>query len=227
MRGKLRPEQLAHLQAFVSEVYETEHPVVRVHPETGEPALLLGGFAQRLVGHSLSRVSGPDPDPSGLCHTPENIVRWHWQEGDVAIWDNRATQHYAIADYADQRRRMQRVTTAGIPVVGLDGRIEPGSPGGRQPLLPRSLNRPWACITTHRVRDVGILRTNAPNRTSACSVPRQSSGDRVESPCALSKRSVHSRLSGRPRWYPWANRQPSARSPRSWTGFSTPSPIVS
>ena len=123
MRGTLRPEQLAHLQAFVSEVYETEHPVVRVHPETGEPALLLGGFAQRLVGHSLSESVDLIRILQAYVTRPENIVRWHWQEGDVAIWDNRATQHYAIADYADQRRRMQRVTTAGIPVVGLDGRV--------------------------------------------------------------------------------------------------------
>ena len=122
MRGKLRTEQLAHLQAFVSEVYETEHPVVRVHPDTGEPALLLGGFAQRLVGHSLSESVDLIRILQAYVTRPENVVRWHWQEGDVAIWDNRATQHYAIADYGGQRRRMQRVTTAGIPVVGLDGR---------------------------------------------------------------------------------------------------------
>ena len=123
LKGKLSPERLAHLQAFVSEVYETEHPVVRVHPETGEPALLLGGFAQRLVGHSLSESVDLIRILQAYVTRPENIVRWHWREGDVAIWDNRATQHYAIADYGDQRRRMQRVTTAGIPVVGLDGRI--------------------------------------------------------------------------------------------------------
>ena len=122
MRGKLRPEQLAHLQAFVSEVYETEHPVVRLHPETGEPALLLGGFAQRLVGHSLSESVDLIRILQAYVTRPENIVRWHWQEGDVAIWDNRATQHYAIADYDSQRRKMQRVTTAGIPAVGIDGR---------------------------------------------------------------------------------------------------------
>jgi alpha-ketoglutarate-dependent sulfate ester dioxygenase len=122
LRGALRPEQLAHLQAFVSEVYETEHPVVRVHAETGEPALLLGGFAQRLVGHSLSESVDLIRILQAYVTRPENIVRWHWREGDVAIWDNRATQHYAIADYGDQRRRMQRVTTAGIPAVGLDGR---------------------------------------------------------------------------------------------------------
>ena len=99
VRGKLRPEQLEHLQAFVSEVYETEHPVVRVHPETGESALLLGGFAQRLVGHSLAESVDLIRIFQSYVTRPENIVRWHWEEGDVAIWDNRATQHYAIADY--------------------------------------------------------------------------------------------------------------------------------
>jgi alpha-ketoglutarate-dependent taurine dioxygenase len=122
LKGKLRPEQIAHLQAFVSEVYETEHPVVRVHPETGEPALLLGGFAHQLVGHANSESVDLIRIFQSYVTRPENIVRWHWQEGDVAIWDNRATQHYAIADYGDQRRRMQRVTTVGIPVEGLDGR---------------------------------------------------------------------------------------------------------
>jgi taurine dioxygenase len=122
LKGSLRPEQIAHLQAFVSEVFETEHPVVRVHPETGEPALLLGGFAHQLVGHANSESVDLIRIFQSYVTRPENIVRWHWREGDVAIWDNRATQHYAIADYGDQRRRMQRVTTAGIAAVGLDGR---------------------------------------------------------------------------------------------------------
>ena len=122
LKGKLRPEQIAHLQTFVSEVYEAEHPVVRVHPETGESALLLGGFAHQLVGHSNSESVDLIRIFQSYVTRPENIVRWHWQQGDVAVWDNRATQHYAIADYGDQRRRMQRVTTAGIPAVGLDDR---------------------------------------------------------------------------------------------------------
>jgi alpha-ketoglutarate-dependent taurine dioxygenase len=122
LKGKLRPEQIAHLQAFVSEVYETEHPVVRVHPETGESALLLGGFAHQLVGHANSESVDLIRIFQSYVTRPENVVRWHWQEGDVAIWDNRATQHYAIADYGDQRRRMQRVTTVGVPALGLDGR---------------------------------------------------------------------------------------------------------
>ena len=79
-------------------------------------------LAQRLVGHSLSESVDLIRILQAYVTRPENIVRWHWQEGDVAIWDNRATQHYAIADYGSERRKMQRVTTAGIPVEGLDGR---------------------------------------------------------------------------------------------------------
>jgi taurine dioxygenase len=122
LRAKLGEARLANLAAFASEVFETEHPVVRVHPETGERALLLGGFAHRLVGHSSSESVDLIRIFQSYVTRPENVVRWTWQEGDVAIWDNRSTQHYAIYDYGEERRRMQRVTTAGTPITGLDGR---------------------------------------------------------------------------------------------------------
>lgn len=51
----------------------------------------------------------------------ENIVRWRWEAGDVAIWDNRATQHRAINDYGDQHRIVRRVTLQGDIPVGVDG----------------------------------------------------------------------------------------------------------
>ena len=121
-KGRLRPEQLEHLKSFVSTVYETEHPVVRTHPETGEPALLLGGFAQRLVGHHATESADILRTLQAYVTRPENTVRWHWRAGDVAVWDNRSTQHYAIFDYGSRHRRVQRVTTAGVTPVGLDGR---------------------------------------------------------------------------------------------------------
>ncbi len=121
-KGRLRPEQLEHLKSFVSTVYETEHPVVRTHPETGEPALLLGGFAQRLVGHHAAESADILRTLQAYITRPENTVRWHWRAGDVAVWDNRSTQHYAIFDYGSRHRRVQRVTTAGVTPVGLDGR---------------------------------------------------------------------------------------------------------
>ena len=120
-KGQLSKERLAHLHSFVSTVYETEHPVVRVHPETGEPALLLGGFAQRLVGHPTAESVDILRTLQAYVTRPENSVRWKWREGDVVVWDNRSTQHYAVADYGKQRRKVQRVTTAGDPAVGLDG----------------------------------------------------------------------------------------------------------
>jgi taurine dioxygenase len=52
----------------------------------------------------------------------ENTVRWRWSVGDVVIWDNRATQHYAINDYGDQHRVVRRVTVDGDIPVGIDGR---------------------------------------------------------------------------------------------------------
>jgi alpha-ketoglutarate-dependent sulfate ester dioxygenase len=120
--GSLRKERADHIKAFVSEVYETEHPVVRIHPETDERALLLGGFAQRLAAHSSSESVDILRTLQSYVTRPENTVRWQWREGDVAIWDNRATQHYAICDYGSSRRSVQRVTTAGITPVGVDGR---------------------------------------------------------------------------------------------------------
>ncbi len=121
LRGRLSEEQLSYLHSFVSTVYETEHPVVRVHPETGERALLLGGFAQRLVGHPTAESVDILRTLQAYVTRPENTVRWKWREGDVAVWDNRSTQHYAIADYGQQRRKVQRVTTVGEAAVGLDG----------------------------------------------------------------------------------------------------------
>ncbi|MFI9815821.1 TauD/TfdA dioxygenase family protein [Saccharothrix variisporea] len=106
---------------FVSDLYETEHPVVRVHPETGERALLLGQFVKRLVGLTTSESQALFQVLQQRITRLENTVRWHWQDGDVAIWDNRATQHYAVADYDDQARRMHRVTLAGDVPVSADG----------------------------------------------------------------------------------------------------------
>ena len=119
--GEATDEQLAHRAQFASTVFETEHPVVRVHPETAERALLLGGFAQRLVGHSTAESVDLIRTLTSYVVRPENTVRWRWREGDLAIWDNRATQHYALHDYGSAPRRVQRATTVGLPAIGVDG----------------------------------------------------------------------------------------------------------
>jgi alpha-ketoglutarate-dependent sulfate ester dioxygenase len=107
---------------FKSTICEVEHPVVQVHPLTGERAIILGHFARKLLG-----ISAADSDHLFAMlqdHVTqlENTVRWRWSVGDVVIWDNRATQHKAIDDYGDQRRIVQRVTIDGPVSIGIDGR---------------------------------------------------------------------------------------------------------
>jgi taurine dioxygenase len=116
-------EQLkAFHKVFASTVYETLHPVVRVHPESGERSLLLGGFVRQLQGLSTTESTDIVRLLQSYVIRPENTVRWHWQVGDVAFWDNRATQHYAIDDFGTQPRRVQRVTVIGDLPISIDGR---------------------------------------------------------------------------------------------------------
>ncbi|MBV9842985.1 MAG: TauD/TfdA family dioxygenase [Sphingomonadaceae bacterium] len=120
--GPKEAEYIAkHRTVFASTVYETEHPVVRVHPESGERALVVGHFVKNFVGLNSAdsqRLLGILQDH---ITKPENVVRWRWRAGDVAIWDNRATQHRAVADFGLQRRNLRRVTIAGTVPVGIDG----------------------------------------------------------------------------------------------------------
>lgn len=109
-------------RVFVSTPYEAEHPLVRVHPLTGERGLFIGGFAKRIVGL-------PSSDSAELLRLfqsyvtrPENIVRWTWSPNQLLIFDNRITQHYAVDNYDDHPRRLNRVTVAGEVPVGVDGR---------------------------------------------------------------------------------------------------------
>lgn len=107
---------------FRSTYYETEHPVVRVHPETGERSLVLGHFVKRFVGLNSAESSAIFQLLQQRVTKLENTVRWQWQQGDVAVWDNRATQHYAVADFDNHRREVRRVTIAGDVPFSIDGR---------------------------------------------------------------------------------------------------------
>ncbi|WNO76199.1 MULTISPECIES: TauD/TfdA dioxygenase family protein [unclassified Streptomyces] len=110
-----------HRRQFVSTKYRTEHPVVRVHPESGERGLFIGGFAQSLVGLSPSESRDILRILQAYVTRPENVVRWTWAPGDLVLFDNRITQHYAPDDYGDLPRLLHRVTVAGDVPVGIDG----------------------------------------------------------------------------------------------------------
>jgi alpha-ketoglutarate-dependent taurine dioxygenase len=122
-RNHVSEESRRHYnEVFKSTVYETEHPLVRVHPETGERVLVLGHFAKKIIG--LSSADSAQLLSLLQAHVTklENTVRWKWQAGDVVIWDNRATQHYAINDYGDAQRIVRRVTIDGDVPVSIDGK---------------------------------------------------------------------------------------------------------
>jgi taurine dioxygenase len=108
-------------KVFVSTRYQTGHPVVRVHPESGERGLFIGGFAQRIVGLSGTESRDILRILQAYVTRPENILRVTWNPGDLVVFDNRITQHYAPDDYGDQPRRLHRVTVAGDAPAAIGG----------------------------------------------------------------------------------------------------------
>ena len=118
-------------EAFEKREFRTEHPVVRVHPETGERTLVAGNFVQGFVGLDNVESTALFELLERRITLPENTVRWNWEPGDVAIWDNRATQHRAVDDYDGQARLMHRVTLMGdvpVDVRGEHSRVVSGTP---------------------------------------------------------------------------------------------------
>jgi taurine dioxygenase len=124
------PKNLEHANAeerrkeFTRLKFETAHPVVRVHPLTGERGLFIGGFAQRLRIVGLSNTESRDIIRllQAYVTRPENVVRVNWEPNQVVLFDNRITQHYAPDNYDGQPRKLNRVTIAGDIPVGVDGK---------------------------------------------------------------------------------------------------------
>jgi taurine dioxygenase len=108
------------IEALTPQFPPAEHPVVRVHPETGRRTLFVNPiFTQHVVGL-------PSDESEALLATlfrqitrPEYQCRFAWTPGAVAFWDNRATQHYAASDYYPHRRVMDRISIAGDRPVGV------------------------------------------------------------------------------------------------------------
>ncbi|MFF0187509.1 TauD/TfdA dioxygenase family protein [Streptomyces sp. NPDC005244] len=102
-----------------TDLVPVEHPVVRVHPESGRKGLFVNpGFTSHIAGVSEHESRGILDILYAHLIKPEHTVRHRWQPGDVAIWDNRATSHYANRDYGDQHRVMHRITLRGDVPVG-------------------------------------------------------------------------------------------------------------
>jgi len=98
------------------------HPVVRVHPSTGRPSLFVNpGFTSHIVGMSRTESDGLLALLYAHMTQPELALRHRWRPGDVLMWDNRATMHYAIDDYGATERIVRRVTLRGTTPTGPDG----------------------------------------------------------------------------------------------------------
>ncbi|MGD9942118.1 MAG: TauD/TfdA dioxygenase family protein [Burkholderiaceae bacterium] len=103
------------LGADMSALPSADHPLVRTHPETGRKALVVGHpeTAQCIEGMSKAE-SRPLLDFLYAHSTsPDNVYRHMWQAGDVVMWDNRCTMHYAVHDYGEAERVLNRVTILG------------------------------------------------------------------------------------------------------------------
>lgn len=90
------------------------HPVIRTHPVSGRRALFVNdGFTTRI--NELDAAESDAILKLLFAHStrPQFTLRWRWQANDVAMWDNRVTQHYAVDDYRPQRRVMHRATILG------------------------------------------------------------------------------------------------------------------
>ncbi|MBP0629923.1 TauD/TfdA family dioxygenase [Cupriavidus sp. AcVe19-1a] len=112
---------------------DPEHPVVRIHPETGEKVLFVNAFTTHFTNfHTAAHVRyGQDYNPGGAdllrylvsqAFIPEYQVRWRWKPNSMAIWDNRSTQHYAVMDYAPCHRKMERAGIIGDKPFGIGER---------------------------------------------------------------------------------------------------------
>jgi taurine dioxygenase len=87
------------------------HPVVTTHPETGRRALFVNrGWTARIVGLSVIESRHVLGLLFEHAERPEFTTRWSWNVGDAALWDNRATMHYAVNDYVEAPRMLHRVT---------------------------------------------------------------------------------------------------------------------
>ncbi|MDX3453046.1 TauD/TfdA family dioxygenase [Streptomyces sp. ME02-8801-2C] len=118
----LDEQQAAQRAQFTSIGFRTAHPVVRVHPLTGERGLFIGGFAQRIVGLSVTESRKILDLLQAYVTRPENVLRHRWSPNQLVLFDNRITQHYAIDNYNGLPRRLHRVTIAGDIPVGIEGK---------------------------------------------------------------------------------------------------------
>lgn len=115
-----RPPEL--IATVMGQEISAIHPVIRWIPEAGRAALFVNRvYTNRIEGSSPSESSALLLGLFEIAESPDHQVRFRWNAGDTAIWDNRSTQHYAVADYWPERRVMHRVAVMGEEVIAYTG----------------------------------------------------------------------------------------------------------
>jgi taurine dioxygenase len=156
-------------QVFDTKPLVARHPVVRVHPITGERALFVNpGFTSRIVGMRREESEAILALLFEHMTRPEYTVRFMWEPGSVAFWDNRATAHLGPQDidHLDVQRVLHRVTLIGEVPVGVDGReseLVVGTPFRSAPVfgaqdLIREGGPTRFCVNIGRFRDRYLRR---------------------------------------------------------------------
>lgn len=104
-------KDIGALNKAMASVGSALHPVVKTHPGTGRKYLYVNsGFTCQIYGYSTAESDRLLSYLYSHINQPEFQLRHRWAVGDVAMWDNRVTQHYAVADYGSHYRCMHRVT---------------------------------------------------------------------------------------------------------------------
>lgn len=116
LRAKFTGTRLAKLFNHQEEIPYAYHPVVRTHPETGRKALYIGHPGDT-VPHFEGMTEAESRPLLNFLYTHatnyDNCYRHMWRHGDVVLWDNRCSMHYAVHDYGMQTRNLHRITIKG------------------------------------------------------------------------------------------------------------------
>lgn len=112
----------SHGESFVSkrarDYPPIRRPMMQVHPETSQEVLFINEqFTRSIMNWSEAESQQRLFALFSKARQAQYQVRFSWQKGSVAIWDNRATQHFAVTDYGDTPRRLYRVTVQGEPCL--------------------------------------------------------------------------------------------------------------
>ena len=110
----MRSAGISDRDEFLRQCPDPEHPVVRSHPKTGNKSLYVNtAFTRRIIGMSKTESDELLTKLYQQAAIPEYQCRFRWQTNSVAFWDNRCTQHYAVADFFPNRRVVERITICG------------------------------------------------------------------------------------------------------------------